>query len=186
MPKGVYDRTPEMRARKSAAMKGKGLGRRLPIETRTKISAALKGNTNTLGYRHTSETRAKMSETHKGHAGASFKHTPEARAKIVIAGTGRKHSQEARDKMSGENNYRFRSVGSTYQHAGTYVMVKTNNGWQPEHRVIMGLQPGDPRVVHHIDQNKENNDPANLQIFDSQGAHIRHHNLLDISKEGVR
>jgi hypothetical protein len=48
-----------------------------------------------------------------------------------------------------------------------------------EHRVVMeqmigrSLRAGE--VVHHIDGNKLNNDPANLQLFASQAEHARHH-----------
>jgi hypothetical protein len=35
------------------------------------------------------------------------------------------------------------------------------------------LKPGE--VVHHIDENKRNNDPANLIIFPSQREHARYH-----------
>lgn len=32
-------------------------------------------------------------------------------------------------------------------------------------------------IVHHEDQNKRNNDPANLIVFPSQAVHARHHKL---------
>lgn len=50
-----------------------------------------------------------------------------------------------------------------------------------EHRVVaervLGrpLQPGE--VVHHEDENKRNNDPANLIVFVNQAEHARHHKL---------
>lgn len=48
-----------------------------------------------------------------------------------------------------------------------------------EHRAVAEemigrkLRPGE--VVHHVDGNKHNNDPKNLVVFDSQGAHAAFH-----------
>lgn len=50
-----------------------------------------------------------------------------------------------------------------------------------EHRTVAeqklgrALLPGE--VVHHIDEVKRNNDPANLEVFASQAEHARHHRL---------
>lgn len=66
-----------------------------------------------------------------------------------------------------------------------YIQVRTNRpgsyrwGWELEHRVVMedvvgrSLRPEED--VHHIDGNKTNNDPVNLVLFESRGAHLRHH-----------
>lgn len=47
------------------------------------------------------------------------------------------------------------------------------------HRVIAELMLGRPlkkgEVVHHIDENRDNNDPNNLMIFESQAAHAAWH-----------
>jgi len=40
-----------------------------------------------------------------------------------------------------------------------------------EHALGRPLQPGE--VVHHKDENKQNYDPANLQVFASQEEHVR-------------
>ena len=55
---------------------------------------------------------------------------------------------------------------------------------QLEHRVVaekmLGRQLVDGEVVHHIDANKRNNDPSNLQIFSSQKEHAKYHKKLSL------
>jgi hypothetical protein len=59
-------------------------------------------------------------------------------------------------------------------HHGYKIYIK-----RPEHRVILEeilkkkLKPKD--VVHHIDDNKTNNDLSNLHVFDCQACHMVHH-----------
>lgn len=54
----------------------------------------------------------------------------------------------------------------------------TGNGYVAEHRLLMEgvlgrtLLPGE--VVHHKDGNPRNNDPANLELFASNGEHLSH------------
>lgn len=64
-------------------------------ETRARLSAAMKGNTNTFGYRATEETKAKKSKALIGK-----KRSDESRARMSMAQIGRKHSDESRTKMS--------------------------------------------------------------------------------------
>jgi hypothetical protein len=50
-------------------------------------------------------------------------------------------------------------------------------------KIMLGrpLAPGE--TVHHIDENKENNDIDNLLVFKTNGDHIRFHNLDPESRE---
>ena len=59
------------------------------------------------------------------------------------------------------------------------------DGWMLEHRLVMesviGRRLLPVEVVHHLDHNGLNNDPGNLFLEESRGAHLaRHH-----SAEGV-
>lgn len=139
--------------------------------------------------RHTAETRAKISTTQKKRT-----RTPEHRAKVrdsMLGNTharGFKHSPETKAKVSETkrgNTDRFQPLplGSTRISKG-YVQVKTAKPdvWELEHRVIMGVPKTDPRIVHHIDGDKLNNDPTNLQIFESQAAHTSHHHNLQFKR----
>ena len=115
MPSGVYERTPEHRAKISACQ----VGKKQTAETRAKISAALTGrkaspetlarmSASRTGKKHTAETRAKMSASHLG-----MKPSPEARARMSAAtidhsytrGIPRNVSEEAREAYS-ENGRR--------------------------------------------------------------------------------
>ena len=74
-------------------------------ETRLKMllgrSESLKGNKNSLGYKHTTETKQKMSKAQTGR-----KHTEESKKKIAEAhkgnkyNLGHKHTEESKKKMS--------------------------------------------------------------------------------------
>jgi len=60
-------------------------GKKYSLETKQKVSEALKGNKYTLGYKHTEETKLQMSESHKGH---------------TTGMRGKRHSEETKLKMS--------------------------------------------------------------------------------------
>ena len=62
-------------------------------------------------------------------------------------------------------------------------VMADNRGYVWEHRLVMAKHIGRPlhrtEVVHHIDENKCNNDISNLMLFSSQAEHIRHHRLMN-------
>lgn len=64
-------------------------------ETKRKISNALKGKRNSLGYRHTKETKARMSATRTGHIT-----TEETKEKIRESNLGKTRSEETRRRIS--------------------------------------------------------------------------------------
>lgn len=53
------------------------------------------------------------------------------------------------------------------------------NGWVLEHREVAARKIGRPlrpeEVVHHVDENKRNNAPANLWVFSTDADHQRFH-----------
>jgi hypothetical protein len=78
--------------------------------------------------------------------------------------------------LAGKNNPAWNG-GKSIRSDG-YVRVWTPNGQRLEHQVVMeevigrALLPME--VVHHLDENKANNDPSNLQLT-TQSEHIKEH-----------
>lgn len=60
-------------------------------------------------------------------------------------------------------------------------------GYVREHILVaekcLGRSLTDVEVVHHIDEDTSNNDPANLYIFENNGKHMAHHKFLKSGKE---
>ena len=148
MPTGIYERTLEQRAKTSASLKG----RTRSASHCANISAGKKGR------KFTPEHCAAMGAARMGR-----KLSPIHRMNISVAGRGRVYES------------RRAPVGAKQQ-KGSYMWVKTVDGWRREGRVVAGLEPGDGRIAHHIDEDKLNNDPTNIRVFESSGAHTRHHN----------
>lgn len=81
----------------------------------------------------------------------------------------KKHQKEAGKKGGLANIIKYRGTGSK-----TYVK---ENG-RHQHRVVMEKKLGRKlrkgEIVHHIDHNKKNNKPSNLQVM-TQAQHCRLH-----------
>ena len=60
-----------------------------------------------------------------------------------------------------------------------YRLVTVNGKRVYEHRVVMTKKLGrkllPEEVVHHLDENPENNSPDNLRLFANQSEHMKHH-----------
>lgn len=105
-------KSPETLAKMSASMKGKNLGKRRTDEQRAKISESMKGNHYALGYKHSAETRAKVSMAGIGRVFSAErnakiseklkgrKRTAEHTAKLVAARGIFKQSMETKEKIS--------------------------------------------------------------------------------------
>ena len=71
-----------------------------------------KGGEGITGYRHTDETKAKMSKSHMGMPSSliGYRHTDEAKAKMSKAHKGRVMSEDQKKKISLANTGKIRSV----------------------------------------------------------------------------
>ena len=68
-----------------------------------------------------------------------------------------------------------------------YVLIKVGfehhladiRGYAYEHRLVgeakLGRRLRDGELVHHVDENKQNNDPDNLVVVESNAEHFLHH-----------
>lgn len=85
-----------------------------------------------------------------------------------------------------EKNYFWN--GGRMVDADGYVLLKVpdhpnanNNGYVREHRLVMERELGRYlfpwEAVHHKDEDPSNNDPSNLEVYGSNGDHIRDHML---------
>jgi hypothetical protein len=77
-------------------------GKKMSEETKAKISKALKGNKNGLGFIPSEETRKKISEATKGEKNWNWGGTlsDETKEKLRITSTGKKHKEAAKLKVS--------------------------------------------------------------------------------------
>lgn len=60
-----------------------------------------------------------------------------------------------------EANPHWKPLGTKYVRKDGYTKVKTENGWEYEHRLVAGALPNEH--VHHKDGDPSNNDPSNLE-----------------------
>lgn len=96
-------RSAETRAKLSASLKGNTnmLGRTHAPETRAKIGATKLGNKYFEGKSHSAEARAKIADAARGNKNMLGKErSAETRKKLSVANTGKTHSEETRKKLS--------------------------------------------------------------------------------------
>lgn len=83
-----------------------------------------------------------------------------------------------RAKTKTEHGYILVFVGKEHHLADV-------RGYAYEHRVVMESKIGrkllSSELVHHIDENPENNDPTNLELT-TRAEHVRHHNPVRFRK----
>jgi hypothetical protein len=122
--------------------------------------------------------RKKLSEALKGRT-----KTDEHRNKIAAATKARWDRKDpaliaAREAAT---DSRRLPLGSRTEHADGYWLVKTEKGWELEHRLVMSRKLGRPlldyEIVHHLDENKKNNDPKNLELTNHQEHSRKHQNF---------
>jgi len=88
--------------------------------------------------------------------------------------------QTMKSRWSGENNPRW--SGGWYEDKHGYKWIHDDKGrWKKEHRVvverIIGRDLLSTETIHHMDENKRNNNPSNLYYFQNDNLHKRHHGL---------
>ena len=85
-------------------------------------------------------------------------------------------SEETRKKIASSNS---RPVGSKCKNELGYIIIKTENGWLREHRVIMEKELGRKliadEVIHHKNGKRDDNRIMNLQVMTrSEHAKLQH------------
>ncbi|MDA2921712.1 NUMOD3 domain-containing DNA-binding protein [Patescibacteria group bacterium AH-259-L07] len=165
------------------------LGKKHTEATKRKMSEARRGERHPMfGKKFSEEHIRNLSNALKGR-----KLSKEHIKNVSIALKGHKVSDETKRKISIANKGKYIGVENPRWRDGKYK----NNGYRyfrmPEHPFInikgyiaehrymaeclLGRFLEKIEVIHHIDENKENNLPENLYLFSSESGHRRHHNL---------
>lgn len=84
-----------------------------------------------------------------------------------------------------DKNGKFATTANQKYHKGYKVVYMPShqrarsNGYVYEHILVMERKIGRPltkeEVVHHVDGNKQNNDPNNLELFSNNTEHVKEH-----------
>lgn len=123
------------------------------------------GGEGTSGYKHSDETRAKMSEVLSGEKNPFYgkKHSDEARAKIIEANKGKIVSAETRAKISAAKKGKTLSA-ETRAKISKATSGEKNHNWKDHARVIKngfingkqmyGLKYKSKTIKHSIDKSK--------------------------------
>lgn len=144
-------------------------------ETRKKLSVANKGK------KLTEEAKLLISMKNKGN-----KHTEETKNKISIANKGKKRSDEFKKRISILNKGKHTGKGGRKHltefteriNKAGYIKIYINKKYVLKHRYIWEKHNGiipEGMVIHHIDENRTNNNIDNLQIMESGIHSTLHH-----------
>jgi hypothetical protein len=98
--------------------------------------------------------------------------------KVTFSKEWRENISKGRKKWSEKN-----AKGTTLKKSGYVEITKGPNKFRREHVLVMelylGRRLGPGECVHHMDENKSNNDINNLQLM-TRSEHARHHRLEEI------
>ncbi len=173
MPSGIYKKTEEHKRKLALANKGKKhLG-----ETKKKMSLAHKGKIFTKKHRE-EISKAKMGEKNPMF---NKKKSEETRIKLSLSLMGRKHSEETKNKLSlmkkGKKNHNWQG-GISFEPYGLEFnkdlkeVIRNRDRRKCQICEKTELESGKALDVHHIDYNKNNNNPNNL-ISLCRSCHIK-------------
>lgn len=133
------------------------------------------------GYKHSPESRLKMSQKQRGH-----KVSDEQKIKLMLANLGKKQSPETIAKRVAA--LKARPHKQRRETSNGYILIYApdhpNNyhGLVLEHRLViekaLGRELQANEVVHHINGNTKDNRSENLFVFDGTGSHLKFHNKL--------
>lgn len=150
-------------------------GKKHSYETKRKISENKKGHTTRLGAKVTKETKSKISESLKefykqnGTHWTNRKHSNQAKEKMRQKQLGKKPSQETKLKISqseiGDKNGNWRGGIAFLPYSQTWTETLKKAIRQRDNYIcqICGKEQQRPQLdVHHIDYDKEHDDPENL------------------------
>jgi hypothetical protein len=85
------------------------------------------------------------------------------------------HRKAISKSKTGNNHPKWAPIGSTYICADGYIIEKAENKWAAQHKLVVErflhrpLKKGE--VVHHINENRSDNNIENLYIFTKRGLH---------------
>jgi len=180
----------ETRKKISLALKG----RKLSDKHREKIGLALIGNKSNSGKKLSKEHREKISNALKGR-----KFSKETLLKMSNSMKGKKLSEETKEKISKACGGRYGSSSSHWKGGKTknngYIYLKNpehlfcnNQRYVLEHRLIMEKFLGRllklEEVVHHKNNVRDDNRIENLMLFEDDIEHRKYHRKLK-QKEAI-
>jgi len=142
------------------------------------------------GFKHSEETKLKMSESHKGkglgkdnsmynrkgenNPNFGKSRSEETKRKISLGSKGKKKPES----LSGKNHWNWKG-GVSYNKDGYRIIWTEDKDSVLEHRYIMEKYLNraltSNEIVHHKDENRLNNDINNLQLMTNSEHNKIHH-----------
>ena len=156
------------------------LNRKSPLpfsnEHKNKISKAMNGKKNALGYRHTNEAKKKIGEAGKGNRSRTGMKNSEKWKEIMREKMkGRKYSKETKRKLSlskiGDKNPQWQD-GKSFEPYTTDWTKTLKRSIRERDNYICQICSQYGQFVHHKDYDKKNCNPKNL-ITLCDGCHSK-------------